>query len=86
MSIASHILRGFPFCRASYSSTVSTLQHRKLHGLALYNSGNAAAPQTCDFLEISGSGEGSLVRLHFVDGAGESGTVRESGTRAPLSP
>ncbi|WP_017590329.1 anti-sigma factor RsbA family regulatory protein [Nocardiopsis ganjiahuensis] len=23
--------------------------------------------QTCDFLEISGSGEGSLVRLHFLD-------------------
>ncbi|WP_047869740.1 anti-sigma factor RsbA family regulatory protein [Nocardiopsis sp. RV163] len=42
--------------------------------------------QTCDFLEISGSGEGSLVRLHFVDGAGEPGTVHQSGTRAPLTP
>ncbi len=42
--------------------------------------------QSCDFLEISGSGEGSLVRLHFVDGADEAGALREVGTRAPLSP
>jgi anti-sigma regulatory factor (Ser/Thr protein kinase) len=42
--------------------------------------------QTCDFLEISGSGEGSLVRLHFVDGAGGGGAAQEAGKRTPLSP
>jgi len=29
--------------------------------------------QSCDFVEISGSGEGSLVRLHFMDGLGAGG-------------
>ncbi|NYH53474.1 MULTISPECIES: anti-sigma factor RsbA family regulatory protein [Nocardiopsis] len=42
--------------------------------------------QTCDFLEISGTGEGSLVRLHFVDRAREAGFAEEAGTRAPLRP
>ncbi|MFD6952739.1 serine/threonine protein kinase [Nocardiopsis sp. TSRI0078] len=41
--------------------------------------------QTCDFLEISGTGEGSLVRLHFVDRARAAGPAAEAGARAPLS-
>lgn len=42
--------------------------------------------QTCDFLEISGSGGGSLVRLHFVDRAGEADAAEQAGAQAPLSP
>ncbi|WP_159941524.1 MULTISPECIES: anti-sigma factor RsbA family regulatory protein [unclassified Nocardiopsis] len=42
--------------------------------------------QSCDFLEISGSGEGSLVRLHFVDRIGARRAAEEAGRPAPLSP
>lgn len=42
--------------------------------------------QSCDFMEISGSGEGSLVRLHFVDGVVLPGSVEGTGMRAPLNP
>ncbi|MFE9244448.1 anti-sigma factor RsbA family regulatory protein [Nocardiopsis sp. NPDC006938] len=45
--------------------------------------------QTCDYLEICGSGEGSLTRLHFLDGArgAASGEGRaERGREAGLTP
>lgn len=42
--------------------------------------------QTCDFVEISGSGEGSLVRLHFLDGSDEAVVVSGVGSRSPLNP